>query len=62
MNRRARRSPVRSGCECGHSFGARTTDSLTLVHRHAHLVVRGSVWLLCPECQLPRTFKTKASR
>jgi hypothetical protein len=62
MSRRASRSTIRHGCQCGHAFGARTDDTLCTIPRDAHLLVRGSVWLLCPECQLPRTLNPKGIR
>ena len=49
-------------CPCGHIFGVQRGDALHITFGDAHVVIRGSAWLLCPECQRPSALQTAPAR
>ncbi len=56
MTRHASMGRERRTCECGHAYSARRP------HHERRVLVGGSVWLLCPDCQLPKQFNRGAYR
>jgi len=58
MTPRLYRGGVRRTCPCGHTFGVQRGDALHITLGESHVVARGVVWLLCPECQRPTTLHT----